>query len=310
VLSPEFSSPDELIYLDHRVFTDALYAEMMPGSLRSRIYDYIFMCFLLGNDFLPHFPSLNIRTHGITTLLDIYSELCSKDSSMKFISMETGNIQWGYVKVFLIELAKLENASFIHEYESRHKFEKRYFPTETKEERMIAFDNIPVLYRDKEHYIRPGYPGWESRYYHVAFPENTNKKSICINYLEGLEWVFRYYTEGCPHWRWKYHYHYPPLFQDLIQYCPSNETFLIDEHCGTNTPLKPSTQLLYVIPKWNHSKLLSKKAQALTDKYSSFYIENPSELKFEWMFCRYFWEAHTLLPEISIPILEKIDKSF
>ena len=45
-----------------------------PSSIqkKNRIFDYIFLCFLLGNDFLPHFPSLNIRTSGIESLMNAY----------------------------------------------------------------------------------------------------------------------------------------------------------------------------------------------------------------------------------------------
>jgi 5'-3' exonuclease len=40
----------------------------------NRMYDYIFMCFMLGNDFMPHFPAINIRTGGINKLLNAYKQ--------------------------------------------------------------------------------------------------------------------------------------------------------------------------------------------------------------------------------------------
>ena len=42
---------------------------------KNKLYDYIFLCFFLGNDFLPHFPSLNIRTNGIHIILNAYKDV-------------------------------------------------------------------------------------------------------------------------------------------------------------------------------------------------------------------------------------------
>ena len=320
---------DELIYLDHRALSKAILREMgitatvttqtgIAGTerdeARMRIYDYIFMCFLLGNDFLPHFPSLNIRTHGNATILETYKRVIGCRADRRFIGIESGNIQWRWVKLFLCELAKDESRSILSEYESRHKMEKRFYPTTKKEERETAFDNIPVIYRAEEHYINPSEPGWDSRYYRVAFhldeaPSKSFVESVCINYLEGLEWVFRYYTEGCPHWRWKYQFHYPPLFNDLVKHIPDFETNFINDRIGINKPFHPYTQLCYVIPKWNHEKVLPKKALKIASKNAGRYVDM-KDLKFQWMFCRYFWESHALLPEMPLKLLEEIDAKF
>jgi len=324
--SPEFGKAllidsfarDELLYLDNRALSKAVLNEMgvSPNSKESigRIYDYIFACFLLGNDFLPHFPALNIRTHGNYTVLETYRKLFAGNPERRFISLESGNIQWKWVKLFLQELAKDEPAMILNEYDSRAKLEKRFYPTNTKEECSVAFDNIPTIYRAEEHYINPSENGWEKRYYRTAFhiePSNLNEgfiDKLCNNYMEGLEWTFKYYTEGCPHWRWKYNYHYPPLFSDLIKRLPNFETMFIDETRGINSPFHPNTQLAYVIPSWNHSQLIAESTQKyLNDNgYSKYYV-GVSELKFQWIFCRYFWESHAVLPEIQIDKLEELD---
>ena len=41
------------------------------------INDYIFICFFLGNDFLPHILGLDLRYNGLDIILDIYTETFS-----------------------------------------------------------------------------------------------------------------------------------------------------------------------------------------------------------------------------------------
>ena len=41
-------------------------------NLDNLIDDYIFVCYFLGNDFLPHIPGLDLKNNGHDILLDIY----------------------------------------------------------------------------------------------------------------------------------------------------------------------------------------------------------------------------------------------
>lgn len=320
---------NELLMLNVDLFSKSILKEMNIHTFDTgRIYDYIFLCFFLGNDFLPHFPALNLRTCGIQYLLNAYAkEISANGTSSKYlISTKTGKIQWKWVFVLLRELAKYENDFIKKEYHDRNHMHSRISTSDkTKKDREVLFENTPMLYRADEHYISPDEQGWESRYYKIAFGEdgciehhslNTKKenlfiKNVCINYLEGLEWVFKYYTEGCPHWRWKYNYNYPPLLSDLIQYIPQFETdfFVYDKNTArcdqlSMTPYSADEQLMYVLPRAYHYLIQNEyKEQVIKkmgkEKYHYLFPEL-DQLKFKWMFCRYFWECHLDLPEMQM----------
>ena len=73
-----------------------------------------------------------------------------------------------------------------------------------------------------EKYIDPYTSMWQKRYYETLFNNEDNhyfKKQVCLNYMEGLEWVMNYYTTGCIDWRWTYKYNYPPLLCARFMVC-------------------------------------------------------------------------------------------
>ena len=287
--------------------------ESLEVSLRlekaryNKVYDYIFICFFLGNDFLPHFPALNIRTGGIDKMLNAYRATIKPDELLT----DGKTIHWANVRKLVTFLAKQEDQYIITEHKARDRGENntRHFSrnankTTLQEDEFKKFETCPTAERDLEKYINPFRPLWQQRYYRglLGVKSDTTgelKKDIAVNYLQGLEWTMKYYTTGCADWRWQYKYSYPPLLQDLIKYVPVFPTEFVLEK-----PFNPVTeivQLCYVLPKSSLNLLPKNLGQALLINFKSWY---KSDCDFIWAYCRYFWEAHVVMNEIDIGELE------
>ena len=280
--------------LDIPMLRRAIEREM--GS-KSNIYDYVLMCFLLGNDFLPHFPAINLRTHGLDVLLDAYGKMAGA------LTTSTRDVNWSQMKVFFGHLAKLEHELIMQEYETRKKWSNRTWSTATPQDRENVLQNVPVIYRAEELYIDPSQDFWQKRYYQALFTENVSLTRVCLDYIEGLDWTFRYYTKGCCNWRWKYEHAYAPLLGDLHRF------FQVPGLQVDAPPFPAAVQLAYVLPQKVHSELIPRRHEIwLAEKYGHLY-QRPSA-PYLWAFCRYFWEAHVVLPEISDEVLEDWEREF
>lgn len=270
----------------------------------NKIYDYILLCFFLGNDFMPHFPALNIRTNGIQILIETYASLFTDTEDFLVNNQE---ITWKNIRKLISKIAENEEQYIVEEYLSRNKQEKHFIRANTPEEKMDKLNRIPLLERHEEHYINPTLPGWQDRYYERLFHMEINeerRKQICFNYMEALEWTMKYYTHGCIDWRWKYNYNYAPLLEDLVKFIPYFQTSFFEKE-NLNV-VSPYTQLSYVLPRSSLNLLPKDIETRLLKEHPEWYNENVDAC---WCFCKYFWECHMLLPNIDLEKIELITSS-
>ncbi|KAI9825759.1 MAG: 5'-3' exoribonuclease 2 [Sarea resinae] len=103
------------IWLHVAVLREYLQAELhVPQQpfrfdLERALDDWVFMCFFVGNDFLPHLPSLDIRENGIDTLIAIWRDNLP---AMGGYVTKDGHVDLERAQFILSGLARQEDAIF------------------------------------------------------------------------------------------------------------------------------------------------------------------------------------------------------
>ncbi|EDW66477.2 5'-3' exoribonuclease 2 homolog isoform X1 [Drosophila virilis] len=81
--------------------------------------DWVFMCFFVGNDFLPHLPSLEIREGAIDRLVELYKKCVYKT---KGYLTDSGEVNLDRVQLIMTDLGNVEDQIF----KDRQRREQQY----------------------------------------------------------------------------------------------------------------------------------------------------------------------------------------
>jgi len=92
-------------------------------SFERLIDDIVFLCFFVGNDFIPHLPSMDIRDGALDFLFNVYRRILP--SLGDYITSHSGEVNLRHVDVILAEVGSMEDYIFHMKYENEQNENKR-----------------------------------------------------------------------------------------------------------------------------------------------------------------------------------------
>ena len=274
-------------------------------KLNNLLDDYIFISFLIGNDFLPHLLAYDLRNNGLTLLLDKYIELYVIYEN-NLVNSKKKTINWNYLKVYLNALNENESELLIKMSKKRKKFRLNRSYESEYSKKMDLLHNFPLLNQEKEDKIDIGKKNWNYRFYNQALMvfDEEDLESCCKNYIVGLKWTFDYYFKGCKCWKWKYNYSHVPSIKDILN--TMNSLNLSTIKLNESKPYSPIVQLLSIFPKTSID-LIPYEYRSLMGKQSCILDYYPDNYEIDTYYKRYFWQCEPILPLIDY---ERINKAF
>ena len=279
------------------------------------IRDFIFMLFTVGNDFLPHLPAIEILEGGIEILAESYR-----------INSE----KYGYLtEVNEIGRSIFRKESFSKFLELLGQYEEKLL--NKKANHYVGYDD-PILEECKYYWIcgdvkeiRIDFEKYKSLYYrrklnivpHIgdSILRREGRKElesvrgtngapgigigeICLEYINGLQWVLDYYTTGITSWKWYYPHYYTVFSSDLSKYVMEYKYI-----SKKDEPLSPFEQLLCVLPPFS-SNILPYPLNTLVEEKSPIKKYYPIKFEIDLEGKRNDWEGIAILPFIDVKIIQ------
>ena len=280
-------------------------------STHDLMRDYVFMCFLLGNDFIPHLPFMRIRDGGINELTKIYTKVHQEQQLV--INLECKgqySINGDMLTRIFAELAKSEYARMkthvtkfnnqvathvprkIHNVKE-YSTELENYPKQNKHEL------LDVIHQDWHQY------DWMQQYYKHLFDSvesHTVNKYAC-DYLEGVVWTFNYYFNRQFDQFWYYRHHVAPLASDILSCIHACDIAVMTERMKKNRyefKLTPPLQLICVLPPQSVSLLVKEHQDLMRDPQHGMACYYPTSFKMCTFMKDFMWECTPILPDIDI----------
>lgn len=255
------------------------------NNIKNSVRQYCFLCFLCGNDFLPHSPSINIRGGDLDYIIEIFKTKI-KSNLVNGKNINSDNVIKLFEELSLSEIDRMK----------RHIIWKRNrkYTDITYED---SLNSLPLKDMEIENILYEN----PDEYNKLLFNMNDDD-DICINYIEMLQWTWNYYNGDIIDNTKYFKMNYTPKFSSLKKWSSVFKKKMNRRYIKIN----PLSQLTYVLPYDDYSLIPYKNIDNLVDTMEELKETN---FKIDYSFCRFFWESHVIFNEIDlISINEHINR--
>ncbi|KAI9383358.1 hypothetical protein POPTR_013G070200v4 [Populus trichocarpa] len=304
-------------------------------DLERVIDDFVFMCLFVGNDFLPHIPSLEISEGAIDLLMTVYKKEFAQMGGYLTNSFEINLIR---VEHFVQALGSHESAIFRRRNQMQKEREIRFQRISKRQQAFhsskslfddgvsesskssVKLETAPlgqnrqnprsVAIKESNHFssngtsavvdkIKLGDEGWKERYYAEKFEAKSEDERDTIR----RHAVFKYVEGIC--WVMRYYYEGVCSWQWFYpyHYAPFASDFYgcdqLEIHFTLGEPFKPFDQLMAVLPAASAHALPLFYRKLMIDASSPILDFYPTDFELDNNGKRFSWQAICKLPFIE-----------
>lgn len=289
------------------------------------IQNYIFICFLLGNDFIVNLMFLKFKNDSLDIILDIYIKISNNiETDILFYHNNKYYINYNFLTKLIYELSLIEvdkMSEITNEHHNYKPFVKINNDDSIIKKLEMKLESYPSINKPKDK-IQAGIDdNWRAKYYYYLFDTTDGDEiiDICHNYIESLEFTLEYYFEHKYHKTWYYRYQYSPTILDLFNYLQSlnymieeedlyiyNKEFKIDinnKELYPDIKITNDLQLLMILPPDSKNLIKNKYHKLMEKNNSGVYHYYPKDFIISCYLKKWLWLCKPKLPDIDIKYL-------
>lgn len=309
----ESTGEDVLIRFSASEFAKVIPLEWSGVDDSSLLMDYIVLMSLMGNDFVPHTPSLTFRAEGMEQILDAYRSVGER---LMDISSDIPSIKWDVLSKILSRLETGELRTLEEDAKKTNMIRKRIQMGQVPFRHSIREDPVEqeIAAMDWEHLrqsdtIRAGEKDWKYRYYSQiagCYGDTITAKHlvlrVCNEYLYSIWWCWQYYNgvdvpgDRC------YSFASGPLLGDAAMVAKEWSPPDVPEDTMYVRDIPVEAQLLVVLPRESH-KILPRWVQHIAKNCPDLY---PTSGKLWGYGKRHIWECTAVLPRLPIRRISRL----